>query len=51
MINESKLREKLKWIIHPFRNSGLVPEGLADKIVDAVKECEEEQAVEEVEEN
>ena len=40
MKNEKKLREKLKWIIHPFKNSFNVPENLVDKIIEAVKESE-----------
>lgn len=40
LIDEKKLREKLKWIIHPFKHSGSVPSDLIDKIVAAMKECE-----------
>lgn len=53
MINEKKLREKLKWLIHPFRHSGSVPADLVDKIVTAVQECEvaeEPETTEEAEE-
>jgi len=40
MIDENKLREKLKWIMHPFKNSFNVPENLVDQIIEGVKECE-----------
>jgi len=44
MIDEIKLREKLKWLIRPFKNSGGVPADLTDQIVETVKECEVQEA-------
>jgi hypothetical protein len=40
LVDEKKLREKLKWVIFPFKNSGSVPANLIEQIIDAVNECE-----------
>ena len=49
MIDEKKLREKLKWVIYPFKNSGSVPRDLIDQIINAVNDCEIVEVAEETE--